>query len=60
MVMSATVKDKKTGMEFIFMVTHCPLMRSTREKSARLIIEREKQINPHNEPSIISIYAAMS
>lgn len=48
-VMSATVKDKKTGLEFIFMVTHCPLMRSTREKSAKLIIEREKQMNPDNK-----------
>ena len=48
-VMSATVKDKKTGLEFIFMVTHCPLMISTREKSARLIIEREKVLNPDNK-----------
>ena len=48
-VMSATVKDKKSGLEFIFMVTHCPLMRSTREKSAKLIIEREKQMNPDNK-----------
>ena len=48
-VMSATVKDKKTGLEFIFMVTHCPLMQSTREKSAHLIIEREKLLNPDNK-----------
>lgn len=48
-VMCATVKDKKSGLEFIFMVTHCPLMRSTREKSAHLIIEREKIINPDNK-----------
>jgi endonuclease/exonuclease/phosphatase family metal-dependent hydrolase len=48
-VMSATVKDKKTGLEFIFMVTHCPLMRSTREKSAHLIIEREKMMNPEDK-----------
>jgi endonuclease/exonuclease/phosphatase family metal-dependent hydrolase len=48
-VMSANVKDKKTGLEVIFMVTHCPLMRSTREKSAHLIIEREKIQNPDNE-----------
>ena len=48
-VMSATVKDKKTGLEFIFMVTHCPLMTSTREKSAHLIIEREKKLNPDNK-----------
>lgn len=51
-VMSATVKDKKTGIEFIFMVTHCPLMRSTREKSAHLIIEREKAMNPENKTVI--------
>ena len=48
-VMSATVKDKKTGLEFIFMVTHCPLMVSTREKSARLIIKQEKVLNPDNK-----------
>ena len=52
-VMCANVKDKKTGMEFIFMVTHCPLMRSTREKSAKLIIEREKMINPENKVAIL-------
>lgn len=52
-VMSANVKDKKTGLEFIFMVTHCPLMRSTREKSAKLIIEREKQMNPENKVVIL-------
>ena len=52
-VMSATVKDKKTGLEFIFMVTHCPLMRSTREKSAKLIIEREKQMNPENKVVVL-------
>ena len=52
-VMSATVKDKKTGAEFIFMVTHCPLMRSTREKSAKLIIEREKQMNPNNRVVVL-------
>ena len=51
-VMSANVKDKKTGIEFIFMVTHCPLMRSTREKSAKLIIEREKAMNPENKTVI--------
>ena len=51
-VMSATVKDKKTGIEFIFMVTHCPLMQSTREKSAHLIIEREKAMNPENKTVI--------
>ena len=51
-VMSATVKDKKTGIEFIFMVTHCPLMQSTREKSAHLIIEREKMMNPENKTVI--------
>ena len=51
-VMSADVKDKKTGVEFIFMVTHCPLMRSTREKSAKLIIEREKAMNPENKTVI--------
>lgn len=48
-VMSATVKEKKTGLEFIFMVTHCPLMQSTCEKSAHLIIEREKLLNPDNK-----------
>lgn len=48
-VMSATVKDKKTGLEFIFMVTHCPLMESTRVKSAHLIIEREKMMNPEDK-----------
>ena len=48
-VMCATVKDKKTGLEFIFMVTHCPLMQSTREKSAHLIIERESRLNPDNK-----------
>ena len=48
-VMSANVKDKRTGIEFIFMVTHCPLMISTREKSAHLIIEREKMLNPDNK-----------
>ena len=52
-VMSATVKDKKTGVEFIFMVTHCPLMRSTREKSAKLIIEREKAMNPDNKMVVL-------
>ena len=52
-VMSANVKDKKTGIEFIFMVTHCPLMRSTREKSAKLIIEREKAMNPENKTVIL-------
>lgn len=51
-VMSATVKDKKTKQEFIFMVTHCPLMRSTREKSAKLIVEREKIMNPENKTVI--------
>lgn len=51
-VMSANVKDKKTGIEFIFMVTHCPLMRSTREKSAKLIVEREKAMNPENRTVI--------
>lgn len=51
-VMSANVKDKKTGIEFIFMVTHCPLMRSTREKSAKLIIDREKVMNPENKTVI--------
>ena len=48
-VMSATVKDKKSGLEFIFMVTHCPLMPSNCEKSAHLIIEREKKLNPDNK-----------
>lgn len=48
-VMSATVKDKKTGLEFIFMVTHCPLMKSVNEKCAKLIIEREKKMNPDNK-----------
>ena len=48
-VMSATVKDKKSGLEFTFMVTHCPLMRSTCEKSAKLIVEREKQMNPDDK-----------
>ena len=48
-VMSANVKDKKTGLEFIFMVTHCPLMESNCEKSAHLIIEREKILNPDNK-----------
>ena len=48
-VMSATVKDKKTGLEFIFMVTHCPLMPSVCEKCAHLIIEREKLLNPDNK-----------
>lgn len=52
-VMSATVKDKKTGLEFIFMVTHCPLMQSTRIKSANLIIEREKALNPDNKTVIL-------
>ncbi len=52
-VMSATVKDKKTGVEFIFMVTHCPLMRSTREKSAKLIIERERQMNPEGKVVVL-------
>lgn len=52
-VISATVKDKKTGLEFIFMVTHCPLMRSTREKSAKLIIEREKLMNPDDKVVIL-------
>ena len=51
-VMSANVKDKKTGLEFIFMVTHCPLMESTCEKSAHLIIEREKLLNPDNKVAI--------
>ena len=48
-VMSATVKDKKTGLEFIFMVTHCPLMKSVNEKCAKLIVEREKRMNPENK-----------
>lgn len=48
-VMSATVKDKKTGLEFIFMVTHCPLMKSVNEKCAKLIVEREKEMNPDNK-----------
>ena len=48
-VMSAKVKDKKSGLEFIFMVTHCPLMKSTRIKSAKLIIEREKQMNAEDD-----------
>lgn len=48
-VMSATVKDKKTGLEFIFMVTHCPLMKSVNEKCAKLIVEREKRMNPDNK-----------
>lgn len=48
-VMSATVKDKKTGLEFIFMVTHCPLMKSVNEKCAKLIIEQEKKMNPDNK-----------
>lgn len=48
-VMSATVKDKKTKQEFIFMATHCPLMRSTCEKSAKLIVEREKIMNPEDK-----------
>ncbi len=52
-VMSATVKDKKTGFEFIFMVTHCPLTSSVREKCAHLIIEREKQMNPDNKIVIL-------
>lgn len=52
-VMCANVKDKETGQEFIFMVTHCPLMRSTREKSAKLIIERERIINPDNKIVIL-------
>lgn len=52
-VMSATVKDKKTGLEFIFMVTHCPLTMSVREKSAKLIIEREKLMNPENKIVIL-------
>ena len=43
-VMSANVKDKKSGLEFIFMVTHCPLMKSVNEKCAKLIVEREKGI----------------
>ena len=47
-VMSATVKDKKSGLEFIFMVTHCPLMKSVNEKAAKLIVEREKQMNPED------------
>ena len=51
-VMSATVKDKKTKQEFIFMVTHCPLMRSTCEKSAKLIVEREKLLNPDDKTVI--------
>jgi endonuclease/exonuclease/phosphatase family metal-dependent hydrolase len=51
-VMSATVKDKKTKQEFIFMVTHCPLMRSTCEKSAKLIVEREKMLNPEDKTVI--------
>ena len=48
-VMSATVKDKKTGLEFIFMVTHCPLTSSVREKCAKLIIEREKRMNSEDK-----------
>ena len=48
-VMSAKVKDKKTGLEFIFMVTHCPLMKSVNEKAAKLIVEREKLMNPEDE-----------
>ena len=52
-VMSATVKDKKSGLEFIFMVTHCPLMPSNCEKSAHLIIEREKLLNPNNKVVIL-------
>ena len=48
-VMSARVKDKKTGLEFIFMVTHCPLMKSVNEKGAKLIVEREKQTNLDDE-----------
>ena len=51
-VMSATVKDKKTKQEFIFMVTHCPLMRSTCEKSAKLIVEREKMLNAEDKTVI--------
>ena len=48
-VMSAKVKDKKTGLEFIFMVTHCPLMKSVNEKCAKLIVEREKMMNPDDK-----------
>ena len=48
-VMSANVKDKKTGLEFIFMVTHCPLMKSVNEKCAKLIVEREKSMNPKDK-----------
>ena len=48
-VMSATVKDKKTGLEFIFMVTHCPLKQSVNEKCAKLIVEREKMMNPEDK-----------
>ncbi|MBO4935263.1 MAG: endonuclease/exonuclease/phosphatase family protein [Alistipes sp.] len=48
-VMSATVKDKKSGLEFIFMVTHCPLMKSVNEKCAKLIVEREKIMNPKDK-----------
>lgn len=51
-VMSATVKDKKTGLEFIFMVTHCPLMKSVNEKAAKLIVEREKMMNPEDRTVI--------
>jgi endonuclease/exonuclease/phosphatase family metal-dependent hydrolase len=48
-VMSATVKDKKSGLEFIFMVTHCPLKQSVNEKCAKLIVEREKMMNPEDK-----------
>lgn len=48
-VMSANVKDKRSGLEFIFMVTHCPLMKSVNEKCAKLIVEREKTMNPKDK-----------
>lgn len=48
-VMCADVKDKKTGLEFIFMVTHCPLKQSVNEKCAKLIVEREKMMNPEDK-----------
>lgn len=48
-VMCADVKDKKTGLEFIFMVTHCPLKQPVNEKCAKLIVEREKMMNPEDK-----------